>query len=336
MSGEAASKARVKLLAVRRACLLLSALLVVLALAGRWAQVDRVPHAPPAEVHASAAAEAEPRQASTSAPSGSEPTPAPRLARAALTCTSPMEHTELWGDVVAPGTGPGAVVAPTAGECCEACARTRGCNAWVSCSDERACGRQCWLKWQLDPTKIVTHAASPGTPWTSGVHAKDFADSSNPYEPGEAEAITLKTAEGKLRIRLHPEWSLGSVVYARRVARHDLCTARCHFYRAEPNFLLQGALHAVIPANNDTTRRGLAVAMERGDVAWAGGFAGPDFFITHVRVGGFGASHTVWGSLDGAESLAVLDRLVALPASAGPHGGMRMLGKPVPFDAVIE
>jgi hypothetical protein len=32
--------------------------------------------------------------------------------------------------------------------------------------------------------------------------------------------------------------------------------------------------------------------MARGDVAWAGGSAGPDFFIAMSRIGGFGGSHT--------------------------------------------
>ena len=32
--------------------------------------------------------------------------------------------------------------------------------------------------------------------------------------------------------------------------------------------------------------------MARGDVAWAGGSAGPDFFIAMGRIGGFGGTHT--------------------------------------------
>ena len=33
--------------------------------------------------------------------------------------------------------------------------------------------------------------------------------------------------------------------------------------------------------------------MNKGDVAWAGGSAGPDFFIAMNRIGGFGSTHTV-------------------------------------------
>ena len=32
--------------------------------------------------------------------------------------------------------------------------------------------------------------------------------------------------------------------------------------------------------------------MNKGDVAWAGGSAGPDFFIAMNRIGGFGSTHT--------------------------------------------
>lgn len=319
------SKSRTRQRAIQKASLLVSALVFVIFLASQWAQVSRLTQAP--------LRSAEPAPPPELAPHAAEPA---RPAAAPLSCAEPMEHTELWGEVVKPGTGPGATVAPTAADCCALCATTRGCNVWVACSDARACGEQCWLKWQEDPTRVVKHSTSLGTPWTSGVHAKDYADPSNPYEPGGAEVVTLRTAEGALRIRLHDDWSLGSTTYVRKVARHDLCTARCHFYRAEPGFLLQGALHAVIPANTDKARRGEGVPMQRGDVAWAGGFAGPDFFITHVRVPGFGASHTVWGSLDGEESFAVLDRLVALPASSGPKGGMRMITQPPAFEAVVE
>mmetsp|Transcript_13973 Transcript_13973/g.47294 ORF Transcript_13973/g.47294 Transcript_13973/m.47294 type:complete len:238 (-) Transcript_13973:369-1082(-) len=233
-----------------------------------------------------------------------------------------------------PGSGPGAVAAATRGECCAECQRTRGCNAWVHCMDEAACQQQCWLKWQRDPTKPAVHAAGPQVPWASGTLHKDF-DDGTPREPGNAAEVGLRTPHGVLRIRLRPDWSPGSVAYARRVARHGLCTAKCVFYRAEPGFLLQGALHAaVVPANAEMRTRGPGVAMERGDVAWAGGFAGPDFFITHKRVPGFGGQHTVWGSLADEESLAVLDRLVAVPAHPPSKGAMRMIDSPVPFEAV--
>lgn len=57
--------------------------------------------------------------------------------------------------------------------------------------------------------------------------------------------------------------------------------------------------------------------MEKGDVAWAGGSAGPDFFIMMNR-NGFGASHTVWGSLADEESMALAQKLVRAGASREP------------------
>ena len=50
--------------------------------------------------------------------------------------------------------------------------------------------------------------------------------------------------------------------------------------------------------------------MEKGDVAWAGGSAGPDFFIMMNRNAGFGASHTVWGSMADDESMELALKLV--------------------------
>jgi cyclophilin family peptidyl-prolyl cis-trans isomerase len=327
MSGEAHTKARSRARGVKGVlvlvCVLLALLLGVLVCLTRVAPAEAVSRAaPPAAERPPAAALAAPQALAQAATHPPEP----------LVC-QPMEHTELWGDVMRPGIGPGATHAPTAAECCALCSTTRGCNVWVSCSDAGACGSACWLKWQADPTAVVKHAASAATPWTSGVLLKDYDDGTKPYPPGGATHVVLRTAAGALRIRLHPEWSLGSVTYVRKVARHGLCNAKCVFYRAEPHFLLQGALGAYIKPNNETRTRGADVAMERGDVAWAGGFAGPDFFITHVRVPGFGSSHTVWGSLDGADSFAALDALVQLPASAGPGGGMRMIVEPPAFTA---
>ena len=52
---------------------------------------------------------------------------------------------------------------------------------------------------------------------------------------------------------------------------------RCELYRAEPGFLLQGVMGGLIPPNTETVPG--PKIMERGEVGWAGGAAGPDFFI---------------------------------------------------------
>ena len=61
--------------------------------------------------------------------------------------------------------------------------------------------------------------------------------------------------------------------------------------------------------------------MEKGDVAWAGGSAGPDFFIMMGRSPGFGGTHTVWGSLADEVSAAPTDRDIPtrLTARASPY-----------------
>ena len=121
--------------------------------------------------------------------------------------------------------------------------------------------------------------------------------------------VVLKTRHGDLRIRLRPDWHLPSVRFVREAALSDSCTVKCELYRAEPGFLLQGAMRGIVTPNKqcrafpggpkectDPAERPGGQYMERGDVAWAGGSAGPDFFIMMTR-NGFGASHTVWGSM---------------------------------------
>jgi hypothetical protein len=91
-------------------------------------------------------------------------------------------------------------------------------------------------------------------------------------------------------------------------------------------------MRAVVPPNNQTREKPAGTAMEIGHVAWAGGGAGPDLFITLSRVGGFGGSHTVWGEITDTASLALADRLVHLPIEKGlKPGAMRMIDTPVPF-----
>ena len=117
---------------------------------------------------------------------------------------------------------------------------------------------------------------------------------------------------------------------------------RCVFYRAEPGFLLQGGMRAVVPPNSrcrafpggpadctDPQERPGGKMMEKGQVAWAGGSAGPDLFILMGR-NGFGATHTVWGELADEASLAL--ELVQAPIEKGlKPGSMRMIADPISF-----
>ena len=70
--------------------------------------------------------------------------------------------------------------------------------------------------------------------------------------------------------------------------------------------------------------------MTRGMVGWAGGSAGPDFFIyTHAAPATHWAhDHTIIGEIADSISWKTLDALHALPAATG-GGGMTMLRTPV-------
>lgn len=244
-----------------------------------------------------------------------------------------LAHTELGGAVLvnAKDLGP----KETMEDCRVACLEKRGCNVWVYCAAEPCAPHSCWLKRVDDPEHPVTRATGHHVPWTSGTWFKDAAQSDLARFPPlqELSHITLQTEYGDIRIRLMPGWSAGSVDYVRRVAAHQLC-ANCELYRVEPGFVLQGIIGAVIPPNTEL-KEGPKL-MERGEVGWAGGFAGPDFFIYlgHKPAFHFGTSHTVWGVLD-EESLLVAERIVALPSNTprGP-GTMRFLDRRLEFNVV--
>jgi hypothetical protein len=253
-------------------------------------------------------------------------------------------HTEYDGAVMVPGVGSGKTVSASPAECCELCAKTRGCNVWVACTHQW-CGSQCWLKWVEDPRKPPVRGSGGDTPWTAGTLPKDSPGD----QPVASEAalnstriVSLRTKFGELRIRLKPEWHLPSVRYVQAAALGDFCTVKCELYRAEPGFLLQGAMRALIKPNKqcrkfrggpeectDSEVRPGGPMMEKGDVAWAGGSAGPDFFIMMTR-NGFGSSHTVWGSMADQESMDLALKLVHGKSSSKP-GTMRILDEPIGF-----
>ena len=243
-----------------------------------------------------------------------------------------------------PGVGAGSTHSRSPAECCALCAKTRGCNVWVACTHPW-CGSQCWLKWTDDPAHAPVRARGGETPWTSGFLRKDVPSE----QPAVSEAalnatgvVALRTAHGSLRIRVRPDWHLPSVRFVQAAALGDFCTVKCELYRAEPGFLLQGAMRALVSPNracrrfpggppecSDDAVRPAGSVMQRGDVAWAGGGAGPDFFILLQR-NGFGATHTVWGSLADDESMELALKLVR-GASASKPGTMRILDEPVRF-----
>ncbi|KAF5834378.1 hypothetical protein DUNSADRAFT_9001 [Dunaliella salina] len=170
-------------------------------------------------------------------------------------------------------------------------------------------------------------------PWTSGLLKKDYDVDPAHLPPANPKITTvnLETLHGTIRIQLEPSWSAESVTYLRHLAANpDLCTAACAFYRAEPGFLLQGSLKAYLPANK-VTKPGPKL-MERGDVGWAGGGPGPDWFVyLGTRPAAhFGTSHTVWGRIADEASFDVIEKIVQKPTTA-PPGGMHMLDEHVAY-----
>jgi len=177
-------------------------------------------------------------------------------------------------------------------------------------------------------------------PWQSGVLPGKSLDVATPVLPaasaGSISLVKLHTSFGDIRLRLRPEWSPDSVAYVRSVAAApELCTSACEFYRVEPGFLLQGSLRARI-APNSVTKEGPR-HMVRGDVGWAGGSAGPDFFIylgtqpaTH-----WGLTHTVWAEVADEESFAVAEQCVQQPPLPTKPGEMHIIAERIPISPKV-
>ena len=132
---------------------------------------------------------------------------------------------------------------------------------------------------------------------------------------------------GEIRLVLRPEWT-ASAYYAERVAAVPAARQQSTIYRLEPGFLIQGRLHAGGVAANKETRRAPKV-MERGEVGWAGGSAGPDFFI-YLGTGPaswLGNPHegTIFAEVADEESMAVAANVSLLPMGYTPPGQMHIL-----------
>ena len=74
--------------------------------------------------------------------------------------------------------------------------------------------------------------------------------------------------------------------------------------------------------------------MEYGDVGWAGGSAGPDFFVylgekpaTWLKF-----DHTIWGTVEDPASLEVLEKIVKMDShTPGGPNTMRFLKEEMPI-----
>ncbi len=149
--------------------------------------------------------------------------------------------------------------------------------------------------------------------------------------------ITLRVGEhGFIRLLLRPEWSAPSAEYAKLVAAAAQPTSQV--YRLEPGFLIQGRLAAPgVPPNRDKTRA--PKLMERGEVGWAGGSAGPDYFI-YLGLGPatwLGNPHegTIFAEVADEESMEVANNVSLLPVPPTPPGQMHTLKSPVKVTASL-
>jgi len=253
-------------------------------------------------------------------------------------------HTELDGSVVKEGGSDGLAFA-SAAECCGACMRLRSCNVWVWNS---ASSGACWLKHTQDPRSPGRRGEGAGVPWTSGALLKAYRlpEAPLPVADRTLDTVAIHTSVGDIRLRLRPDWHAASVDSVRRLASPDLAAgacSSCEFYRVEFGFLLQGTLRGVLPPNDQTGCTPAPACqpgprlMQRGDVGWAGGGAGPDFFI---YLGATPASwlkrdHTVWAEVADEASLALAERIVNLPShTPGGVGTMRFLKDRLEVDVV--
>jgi len=264
-------------------------------------------------------------------------------------CPDVHKNCEYDGAVVLDGVA----VGPTKSisDCCEKCANTSGCNVYVFC-DESWCKGQCWLKRVENPDverPKLRNGATEGdanVPWTSGMLMKDFVKSENAGEEGGGETrvktlkeqVSIQTPVGKFTIHLKPEWHRKSVEYLTDLAEtENACQGKsCKLYRVEPGFLVQGVLRSfVVRANKETFQ--FQKLMEYGDVGWAGGSAGPDFFVylgekpaTWLKF-----DHTIWGTVEDPASLEVLEKIVKTDShTPGGPNTMRFLKEEMPISVL--
>eukprot|EP00976_Prorocentrum_cordatum_P009729 194596-Prorocentrum_minimum.AAC.3 len=161
--------------------------------------------------------------------------------------------------------------------------------------------------------------------------------------------VVIRVPQGDIRIKLRPDLSKSSVEQVLSVAKQNSCGSECIFYRAEPDFLLQGSVKTRVPANKelgscppefrDKPRSTPCPAHDLNCgchgpimlpwmVGWAGGGPGPDFFIYtgHGPATHWNNDHTVWGEIADERGREVVEAILKLPTHRPGHG-MAMLSE---------
>ena len=121
--------------------------------------------------------------------------------------------------------------------------------------------------------------------------------------------------------------------YAAAVSSQAPAAQASTIYRLEPGFLIQGRMLSSARIKPNTDKRHACKVMERGEVGWAGGSAGPDFFI-YLGTGPaswLGNPHegAVFAEVADEASMAVAANISLVPVGPTPPGQMHLLKEPL-------
>ncbi|KAG8457664.1 hypothetical protein KFE25_005755 [Diacronema lutheri] len=179
--------------------------------------------------------------------------------------------------------------------------------------------------------------ATRGAPALTATGARVTAVAAAASPPPAARGVVLDCApHGEIRLFLRAEWCNASADSVERVAAASAASAAAggesSIYRLEPTFLVQGRLGAAGVPTGGARRRARKV-MERGEVGWAGGSDGPDFFVYlgDGPAAWLGNPHdgTVWAEVADEASMAVAHAISRLPVPPTRPGQMHIASPPL-------
>jgi cyclophilin family peptidyl-prolyl cis-trans isomerase len=172
--------------------------------------------------------------------------------------------------------------------------------------------------------------------------------------PEIEETLILRTSVGDIRIGLRPDLSRESVEHIRNIVENNNCEKCEMYFASKKEEMVQGIMGPKtgmgLPPKGNCPEGFEAVenvcpewnpncgchgpVMTHGMVAWAGGQAGPHFFIHDKKepATGWGTIHTVWGEIRDDESFKVVEHILELPKK----NKKGFLDKPLPYTMEIE